>query len=245
MLQISATADGDRPECVLLHGMGSSAGVFRAQIAFLSDKGGSLAIEAPGHGHTPAWPTFEIPTVAAAMADVIAERAANPVVLVGHSMGGVLGWEIAARRPNLARALLLLDGAPFLTAEQKSMQRQACAMIEAPSGDTALEMLFESMFGPNDDPLARSRLMEKLRRTPLQVVRQCLRALTDFDPEQTERLTVPVTAMVTDNSVAGAAMLAERYPDARITHLSGAGHYLPIFAAAEVNAAIADLLRGR
>jgi pimeloyl-ACP methyl ester carboxylesterase len=52
-------------------------------------------------------------------AEVVAATGGVPLVVVGHSMGGFVGTVLAARRPDLVRALVLVDGGlPFPAADE-------------------------------------------------------------------------------------------------------------------------------
>ena len=52
-------------------------------------------------------------------AAVVAATGGAPVVVVGHSMGGFVGTVLAARRPDLVRSLVLVDGGlPFPAADE-------------------------------------------------------------------------------------------------------------------------------
>ncbi|MDH4119783.1 MAG: alpha/beta hydrolase [Acidimicrobiia bacterium] len=98
------------PAVIALHGWGRRGSDFDAVLAGVD----AVAFDLPGFGATPA---PETPMGAAGYADVvetaIAELGEGPYVVVGHSFGGRIGTVLAARRPDLVRALVL-TGVPLL-----------------------------------------------------------------------------------------------------------------------------------
>src|SRR6266545_394416 len=97
----------DGPLLVLLPGLGATAEVYAGLEAVLGGSlGGSLAgswrggwvtVDLPGHGRS-AW---DPPYTFGRHADAVAELlpADREIVVLGHSMGGVVALELAARRP--------------------------------------------------------------------------------------------------------------------------------------------------
>jgi pimeloyl-ACP methyl ester carboxylesterase len=62
------------------------------------------------HAHNPAYPvTNGWAWLERELVDELAKRYSEPVVLVGHSMGGMLSLMAAKARPDLVRAVVLLD----------------------------------------------------------------------------------------------------------------------------------------
>lgn len=83
-------------QAVLVHGIRTSATMWRSQVAHLGDRGIAVtAVDLPGHGTRMA----EVFTLDGAFAtiDAAVQDAASrgPVLLVGHSMGGLLSIEYA------------------------------------------------------------------------------------------------------------------------------------------------------
>ncbi|MFJ6403908.1 alpha/beta fold hydrolase [Streptomyces hydrogenans] len=97
---------------LLLHGLMGHAAHW-APAARLLAAGGhrTLALDQRGHGASekpPAGPFTREAYVADAAA-VIERLGLAPVTLVGHSMGALTAWQLAAERPDLVRALVICD----------------------------------------------------------------------------------------------------------------------------------------
>jgi pimeloyl-ACP methyl ester carboxylesterase len=89
-----AVGDGE-PTLLLLHGLGGTAEVWRGLVAEARGRWpGRIALtDLPGHGRSGRLPgyTYE------ALADAVQPLLGGPTVVVGHSMGGVVGLVLAGR----------------------------------------------------------------------------------------------------------------------------------------------------
>ena len=97
---------------VFSHGNSFPASTYGAMTASLKKRGFSVkAIEKLGHDS--AYPvTDNWPHMVQQLADFAkreSDKAGEPAYLVGHSLGGILSLMCAARHPNLARGVVLLD----------------------------------------------------------------------------------------------------------------------------------------
>lgn len=111
-LAIDETGDG-RP-LVLLHGVGASRTVWRRVVPLLAADRMVLTPDLPGFGGSePVGRGFDLARVATALADPLAERAAEPFDLLGNSLGGAIALQLAAVRPDLVRRLVLAAPAGF------------------------------------------------------------------------------------------------------------------------------------
>lgn len=62
------------------------------------------------HAHNPAYPVSNgWPELTRELIDELSTRYNDPVILAGHSMGGMLGLMVAKARPDLVRCLVLID----------------------------------------------------------------------------------------------------------------------------------------
>ncbi|MFF8959499.1 alpha/beta fold hydrolase [Streptomyces sp. NPDC014894] len=99
------------PGVLLLHGLLGRASHWAPAARLLGRRHRVVALDQRGHGHSdkpPEGPFTREAYIADAEA-VIERLGLAPVTLVGHSMGALTAWQLAARRPDLVRALVICD----------------------------------------------------------------------------------------------------------------------------------------
>ncbi len=101
----------NRPGVLLLHGLMGRASHWATTARWLSARSRAIALDQRGHGRSdkPADGPFDRDAYVADAEAVIEQLDLAPVVLVGHSMGALTAWQLAARRPDLVRGLLICD----------------------------------------------------------------------------------------------------------------------------------------
>lgn len=105
-------AQGARDTIVYLHGLGESGLCFERLMA--DRRLGAwrqLAVDLPGYGKSP-WPgqPLDFAATVRRLTDWMARLELPPAVVVGHSMGGVLGADLARRAPDRVRAFVNVEG---------------------------------------------------------------------------------------------------------------------------------------
>jgi lipase len=98
------------PRVVCLHGVRNHAGHFAPLAGELTGYH-VVALDLLGHGDSPWEPPWDIGAHVDAIVETVGARES---VLVGHSFGGRLAFELAARAPQLVPKLVLLDPAILL-----------------------------------------------------------------------------------------------------------------------------------
>ena len=97
-----------RPILHFAHANSFPAGTYRLFFEHLSAHYDVRAL--PLHAHNPAYPVDDgWKALSRELSDGLAERYQSPVILVGHSLGGILSVRAAMRRPDLVRCVVLLD----------------------------------------------------------------------------------------------------------------------------------------
>lgn len=102
------------PRCFLIHGFGEGHFVWNGVISHLSRHASAVGIDLRGHGDSD-WD----PTATYSLSDHVSDSYAalrffckDPAIVIGHSLGAVIGMHLAARYPESVLASILVDGGP-------------------------------------------------------------------------------------------------------------------------------------
>ncbi|WP_060884275.1 alpha/beta fold hydrolase [Streptomyces caniscabiei] len=100
-----------RPGVLLLHGLMGRASHWAPTARWLSERRRAIALDQRGHGQS-AKPEQAAYTREAYVEDAeaaVEQLGLAPVVLIGHAMGALTAWQLAARRPDLVSGLIICD----------------------------------------------------------------------------------------------------------------------------------------
>ena len=101
--------DPARPVVVFVHGVAMDHSVWSLQTRWFAHHGYSvLALDLPGNGRSAGPPLDSIAAHADWLLGVLDAVGAKTAALAGHSMGGLIALDAAARYPDRVRALALL-----------------------------------------------------------------------------------------------------------------------------------------
>ncbi|KAH8680688.1 Alpha/Beta hydrolase protein [Xylariales sp. PMI_506] len=124
--RIFYTVEGSGPPVLLIHGWACDQNDWAFQFPFLLNLGFCvIGVDLRGHGkstyHYSSHPQLDPITFATDIAALITHLgfgSENPVILAGHSLGGVIANEIAFRHPELVRGIILVDASHYMTPPQ-------------------------------------------------------------------------------------------------------------------------------
>jgi len=101
-------AHGEGPPLVMIHGVGLRAEAWCAVVPKLADRYRVICVDMPGHGASALDEATTLADFTGRIATFLAALE-GPVHLVGHSMGGLLSIEVAARLPQKVCAVVALN----------------------------------------------------------------------------------------------------------------------------------------
>ncbi|HET8822409.1 MAG TPA: alpha/beta hydrolase [Thermoleophilaceae bacterium] len=110
--RLAYAVGGEGLPLVLVHGLGGTIENWRALAPRLAARHRVLVPDLPGHGHSsPLSSPPDLDALAGAVLGVADAEGARGAVLVGHSLGGVVGLRAAVLRPDAVRGLVLAAAA--------------------------------------------------------------------------------------------------------------------------------------
>lgn len=101
--------DGVGPVVLALHGTFGRGAVFASVADRLHGAARVVAVDQRGHGLADHGGPFTRAEFVADAAAVIRRLGSDPVVVLGHSLGGITAYQLAAQHPELVRALIIED----------------------------------------------------------------------------------------------------------------------------------------
>ncbi len=121
--QLHYISQGDGPPVILLHGIAASCYDWELLLPELAGAGyHAYALDLPGHGKSPKpedVKSYHASAVYAELQRWIAQQSFDqPLLLIGHSLGGYLCLQYALDQPQNVRAMVLID--PFYKLQQVS-----------------------------------------------------------------------------------------------------------------------------
>lgn len=231
---------GDGPLAVaLLHGVGGSRriwgdGVSGTARALALSGFTALSLDLPGYGDSPLAPGLSIASMAEAVANTLASLGFEQSILLGHSMGGMVAQEFAARWPQRTRALILACTSPAFGPPggewQQAFLRDRLALLDAGQGmDAVADRLVPAMVAPGVGPQAREAAHRIMSAVPQETYRAALAALVHFDRRATlPDIRVPTLCLAAAHDRTAppevVQRMAARIPGAEYHCLERAGH---------------------
>ena len=228
----------DGPKLVFIHSMGMDARGFDITSRALSGEYQILALDILDHGdsESPKEPV-SLPEHADIMRKAYMKMGFKPNVLVGHSVGGMMGMVLAADHPKDFNGMVLVDIAPFtMSGEGRSNQPRPQPVNEYESLEEA-RAYFKERYGDFVDEAVENRLQYGLikgddgiyRRKPTgDAIRGGLS--TDLWP-YVERMKGPIFLMKggTSNLVTPETLnrMKRLLRDLQVATFDGVGHMIP------------------
>ena len=239
-----------RQVVLMLHGWSSSWYAVSPLFGLLAQRFHCIAIDLPGYGESPPFKEGRttIPRYVELLADLIEQVSNGPVVLVGHSMGGMISITLALRYPILVERMVLLS--PTISGRLSTFINMFITPVffleRVPLGNLLVRAVEGTVVGLTDRLMRpasfaeRSGIVEadyeRIRtdaRRPGQARARvdCYIAMRDNDlSNRLSEIDTPALILwgAEDNTVPlrDAGVVADVWPDADLRIIPNAGHWL-------------------
>lgn len=251
----------EAPRIITLHGAGLNAHSFDPFLLALGVPAAS--IDLPGHGRSEwrADADYGPGTIAPAVASAIRELAGgSPVVLLGHSLGGLTAMVVAATHPELVEHLIVVDITPGVSpsGDAGSVAEFITGQRDYGSVDEIVDRAIAFDIGHDRAALTRGVELNTRRRPDGRLEwthhfahLDTLPSGTSKDPhpyallwEVLRAVAAPVTLIRAENGIVATSLADEwerEMPDSAVTQVAGP-HNVHEAAPVELARAVAPLL---
>lgn len=243
-LAYEETGTGE-PPILLVHSWTGDRSYFAPQVSHFSRAHRVLAVDLRGHGESDKPYGSYSPDVfvddVGWMCDQIGLRNA---VLVGHSMGGNIVLELAARRPDLAAAVILLDAAVFPPSSLLDAMKAVAQEFRGPNYAEAARQFVDGFFLPTDEPARRAEILDKTARSPQHVLSSAWeQSVVSYDASAAAAACrAPICYIGAATPLADLSRFRTLCPQLVIGQTVGAGHFHGLEVPAQINAMIERFL---
>lgn len=247
------TVQGHGPVVVFLHGVGGGKASYDRQLPIFAAAGyRAAAFDSPGYGDNPPVESLSWDALADAVLAGIDALGVEKVALVGHSMGGMVAQEVAARAPERLWALVLSGTSPAFGNRDGAFQKKFVADRLGPldDGKTMPELaasIVASLVGPDPDPVGKAAAIACMSAVPDATYRAAMTNLVTFDRRAAlAQIAVPTLVLAGEHDTNAPApmmeKMASRIPGAVYRCLAGAGHLSNFERPADFDAAVLAFL---
>jgi pimeloyl-ACP methyl ester carboxylesterase len=238
-------AGSGEPEFLFVPGWCCDHRAFQPQFDHFARAHGVTSLDLRGCGQSDAPEDgYLIPQLADDVVAVCAAAGIQRPVVVGHSLGGMIAVELAARYPSLPSALVLVDPGPIdPPPETVEFFRGFAEQLAGPDGEEIRREYVQDM-GARDEERARW-IVDHMCAVPQAVAAAVVRGVSEWNGRGLfARCLLPVLLIRAKlGEDPDALRLREIKPDLEVGITVGAGHFHQLEVPEQVNAMIERFLQ--
>ncbi len=241
--------DGGAPPVVMVHGWCCDHTYFAPQAEHFANLGHCVvAPDLRGHGRSDKpHQAYTMQVFADDVAGLCGELKLPKPIVVGHSMGGIVAFDLAARYPDLPRAIVMLDSAVVLPAAARAGIPRFLETLRGPNYAAAVrDFVAAVLFIPTDDPARKVRILDGMAGASQHMMISAYQGLAEYDADEARgRLVVPSLYIAADEPSprADIGRVRELIPQMLYGQTVGSGHFCQLEVPEQVNAMIDRFLK--
>jgi len=229
--------DSDNHPLIILHGFFASSRNWRQVAQRLAARFHVYAPDMRNHGASPHHPLMDYPSMAADLLRFMDERGLETASLLGHSMGGKVAMWLALNNPHRVAKLIVADIAPV--SYQHSFDNTVSALKALPLADLSNRKQAETLLAQGIPELSYRQFL--LQNLILKDGKYCWRINLDIFQETARNIAAFPNADHLAPFLGKALFIAggdsdfvkpeainSLFPDAALTTIAGAGHWLHV-----------------
>ena len=248
---INYEISGDGETIVFIHGLGSSARDWEYQVNFFSNDYKVLTYDVRGHGDSDKPPgPYSIPQFSADAATLITKLDLSPSHIVGISMGGMIGFQLALDAPYLVKSLVVINAEPELVIKNlKDLLQvwQRHILVRVFGMRKVGEVLGARIFPKESQNELRSVFVERWAENNPRAWLDAFKGLVGWSvSDRLQEIKCPVLVITADQDytpVSAKETFTQNIPDGRLTVIKDSHHATPIDQTDKFNQVLLTFLK--
>ncbi len=241
---------GQGEPVLFLHGLGSSSHGWAFQREPFAQHYQVILADARGHGESdkPTGP-YSVSMMAGDIAALLDALDVRPVHVVGLSMGGMMGFQLAVDRPDLVRSLVAVNSLPELVPHslgERLALWQRKLLMRVLSPQQLARALGKRLFPKPEQQTLLDAFIEDFLRNDPAAYRAAANALIGWSVrDRIGAITCPVLFVSGDRDYTPPTTkeaYAQEIPDARVVVIPDSGHATPVDQPDAFNKVVLDFL---
>lgn len=242
---------GSGPPLLLLHGLGSSSDDWEYQVRDLSEDHLLILPDFRGHGQSskPQGP-YSIEELASDIAALEDGLGLGPAPVVGISLGGMVGFQLAADRPDLVDRLIAVNALPAFETKRVSQRIQVAirkVITKRLTMDKIGDVISKRLLPEDDMADKRATMVERWARNDKPAYQASFDAILAWEGVADAMATteVPITVISSELDYIGVEdkqPYIDAMPTANMVVIEGAHHGVPFEYPERFNQTLIEVL---
>ena len=243
---------GQGPPLLLLHGLGSSCRDWEYQIPVLAEQYRVIAMDMRGHGRSDKpRERYSIRGFTGDVEALIEHLNLGPVHVVGLSMGGMIGFQLAVDQPHLLKSLCIVNSAPQVKVQNANdvwQYAKRWALARLVSMQTLGKALGQNLFPKPEQTDLRHKIAARWAENDKRAYLASFDAIVGWGVQhKLARITCPTLIISADRDYTPVA-LKEAYvkliPNAKLVVIKDSRHATPLDQPQEFNRVVQEFING-
>lgn len=232
------------PPLVFVHGWGGTHADFLPQIEHFARSHRVVAVDLPGHGRSRRTGAYEVESLADDVMAVCARLLLTEPVLVGHSVGGTIVLDAAARYRDAVGGLVMIDPVILFPPPVLEAFRPAVEALRTPAWASVFRGFIESWTDDAAERDRRSRQAEEMDQDVIASIGEHgLTYIGERSGASVELACGIPMLYIGGNQPVDVGRLRRLCPSAEVETMPGAGHYIQLQRADDITILLKGFLQ--